>query len=282
MNWDDLRVIAAVREGGTFAGASTRLRIDETTVARRVARIQRALGVTLFDAVDGLRRPTAECEAILGHVHEIARHVADIGTIGNTVQGVVGRFRIASTALVAEEILAPRAAQFLVANPGLGLQFMTADENINFLRWEADFAIRLRKPDRGNFVITRLADVPLYLIEPVGIEDEAASPVVCCFPDHLDNTPQSRYLIARRLQARSRCITTNYRVMRRLIETHSAIGILPEHMCTDLRRDPGLRATPLETGQEGWLLVQNHLKRDPAARAVIDWIRESFSLLAAP
>ena len=30
MNWDDLRIIAAVKDEGTYAGASARLRIDET------------------------------------------------------------------------------------------------------------------------------------------------------------------------------------------------------------------------------------------------------------
>jgi DNA-binding transcriptional LysR family regulator len=280
VNWDDLRVIAAVREQGTYAGASAQLRIDETTVARRVTRLQRALGVTLFEAADGMRRPTADCEAILGHVHEIARRVSEIGTIGKAMRGPVGRFRIASTDLVAEEILAPRAAPFLRANPGLTLQFMTSDENINFLRWEADFAVRLRKPERGHFVITRLADVRLYLFEPTDTPEAAGAPLVCRFPDLLDGTPQSRYLMAKGLHAQGRCITANYRVTRRLIESRMAIGILPEHMCADFLADPKLRATPLEHGQEAWLLVQNHLKRDPAARTVIDWIRESFERLA--
>jgi hypothetical protein len=38
VNWDDLRIIAAVAEEGTYAGASARLRVNETTVARRLAR----------------------------------------------------------------------------------------------------------------------------------------------------------------------------------------------------------------------------------------------------
>jgi len=29
-----------------------------------------------------------------------------------------------------------------------------------------------------------------------------------------------------------------------------------------------------------WLLVQNHLKRDPASRVVIDWLRDSFGALS--
>src|SRR5205814_10548616 len=109
MNWDDLRIIAAVRDEGTYAGASARLRIDEPTVGRRLARIQRELGVPLFEAVDGLRRPTRHCEAVLDHVGAMAAHVAAIDRLRESQPGPVGRLRIASTSSVAEELLAPRA-----------------------------------------------------------------------------------------------------------------------------------------------------------------------------
>ena len=39
MNWDDLRIIQAVRHEGSYTGAATTLRIDETTVSRRLARM---------------------------------------------------------------------------------------------------------------------------------------------------------------------------------------------------------------------------------------------------
>ena len=281
MNWDDLRIIAAVRERGTYAGASARLRMDETTVARRVARIQASLGATLFDAVDGARKPTAYCEAILAHVHEIAQHVAEIGNVGKAALGVVGKVRIATTPIVAEEILAPRTAQFLRANPGLILQIKASEENINFSRWEADLAVRLRRPERGDFTITKLAEMRLYLFEPVNQRAAHDRPIVCCFPEELDHTPESQCLLARRLYSQGRCITENSRVVYALIKAHAAIGILPGHMCAELLRDRRLRATPLATRQEVWLLVLNHFKRGPTARAVIDWVRDSFSALAA-
>jgi len=280
MNWDDLRIIAAVREQGTYAGASVRLRIDETTVARRVARIQRSLGATLFTAVDGVRQPTAYCEAVLAHIHQIARHVADIGNVGKAAQGLVGTFRIASTSLVAEMLFAPRAAQFLSANPGVTLKFLTSDENVNFSRWEADLAVRLRKPEKGDFAITKLADARFYLFEPADGRAAAGAPVVCCYPEDLDHTLESRYLAAKQLLAQGRCITANPRIVRALIKTGSAVGILAESLSAELLADRRLRATPLPGRREIWLLVQNHLKRDPTARVVIDWVRDCFSALS--
>jgi DNA-binding transcriptional LysR family regulator len=280
MDWDDLRIIAAIRDSGTFAGAGIRLGIDETTISRRLARLQKTLGVTLFAATDGVRRPTAQCESILDHVQEISRHVAEIGALGNAARGVAGRIRLATTNSLAEEILAPKSAEFLLRNPGLTLQFMTSGQNVNFARWEADLAVRLRKPEKGNFTITKLADVRLYLFEPRATVD-GDGPVICGYPDDLDNTAEMAFLKAQGLRSRSRCITDNLRVIRQLVQSHQAIGILPEHVCGSLLADRRLRATLLPKRLEVWLLVQNHLKRNPASRVVIDWMRGLFDEFTA-
>jgi DNA-binding transcriptional LysR family regulator len=278
MNWDDLRIVAAVRDAGTYAGASARLRIDETTVGRRLARIERTLGIRLFEAVDGARRPTQACEVVLGHVQAMAGHVAEIGQVGENLPGLTGHFRIASTNTVAEQVLSPRATAFLQQNPGLALQFLTSSANVKFSRWQADFAIRLRKPDKGDFTISKLAEVRLYFIEPAAAPE--SEPVVCGYPDDLGAIPETQFLKSRGLQQRARCVTDNIRVVRRMIQSRHAVGILPEYSCADLLADRRLRATLLSRRRDVWLLVQNHLKRDGAARAVIDWVRDCFQDLA--
>ncbi|QOG16781.1 LysR family transcriptional regulator [Bradyrhizobium sp. SEMIA] len=271
MNWDDLRIIAAVRDEGTYAGASARLRIDETTVGRRLSRIERALGLRLFEAADGVRRPTRSCEAVLAHVEAMSAHAAEIGRLSESLEGPVGRLRIASTNTVAEEVLSPRASDFLRANPGLTLQFLTSSENVRFSRWEADLAIRLRKPDKGDFAISKLGDIKLYYFEPVTIEGE---PMLCVYPDELGTIPEMQFLRTR--TARTRCVTDNVRVIRNLIRAHQAAGVLPEYVCADLLGDRRLRATLLPKRRDVWLLVQNHLKRDAATRVTIDWVRACF------
>ncbi len=275
MNWDDLRIVGAIRDEGTYAGASARLRIDETTVGRRLARIERTLGLRLFEAVDGIRKPTPQCEAVLAHVEAMARHAAEINKVGESLPRLVGRFRIASTNAVAEEILSPRAGEFLARNPGLTLQFLTSAENVKFSRWEADMAIRLRKPDKGDFTISKLADVQLFLVEPATEPD--SEPVICSYPQELDLIPESQYLKAKGMKDRARCITDNARVICRLIQSYRAVGVLPDYLCEGLLADRRLRLTPLPRRRDAWLLLQGHLKRDPAARIVVDWIRESFA-----
>ncbi|WP_257166852.1 LysR family transcriptional regulator [Bradyrhizobium sp. SRS-191] len=272
MNWDDLRIIAAVRDAGSYTGAGKRLRIDETTVGRRLTRIEAVLGVRLFEAIDGVRRPTAACETVLSHVEAMAHHAAELARVGAAQAGVSGRFRIAATPAVAESVLAPRIAELLAAHPALQLQLLTASGNVSFSRWQADFAIRLRKPEKGDFTITRLGSLRLYLIEPAGVVPS----FVCGYPDELGEIPEQQILKQRKLVDAARCVTDNVRVMSEVLRGGQAVAVLPEHACRDLFGDASLRMTQLPRRRDVWLLVQPHLKRDPAARVVIDWLRGCF------
>jgi DNA-binding transcriptional LysR family regulator len=82
------------------------------------------------------------------------------------------------------------------------------------------------------------------------------------------------------LHQHQRFLTGNVRVLRTLIESRQAIGVLPEFLCGELLTDRRLRATLLPRHRDVWLLVQNHLKRDAAARVVIDWLRACFQAFA--
>jgi len=47
--WTDLRFFLELARAGTLSGASRRLDVEHTTVARRIDRLEKELGSTLFD-----------------------------------------------------------------------------------------------------------------------------------------------------------------------------------------------------------------------------------------
>lgn len=281
MNWDDLRIIAAVERKGTYAKAGAALQIDETTVARRLARIQEALGITLFDAVDGVRRPTAHCLAVLDHIDDMSRAAAKIDAIGAHAVNPFGTVRITSTASIAEEILAPDLGRLLGANPGLSIELETSNENLNFSQWEADLAIRLGKPDKGAFVVRKLGDLRFCLFSPAMPGDQDPARLVCAYPADLDGTPEMKALDALNLTGAKRLRTSNLSIIRAILRSGTGSGVLPHYCAADLHGDADLRVMPLEASREVWLLIQPHLKTQPAARLTIDWIAERFSTLAS-
>ncbi len=276
MNWDDLKVITAVRNKGTFAKAGAELRMDETTVARRLGRIQKTLGITLFDAVDGARKPTPQCEAVLSHIEEMARAANQISMIGSHSTGPVGNIRLTSTPSIAEQILAPGLGQFLLANPGISLELDTSNQNLNFSHWEADLAIRLGKPDKGAFSMRKLADLRFHLFQARDTAKDAEV-LVCAYPEELSETPEMKELSASGFPKDRRLKTANVRLIRSIITSYAGVGVLPQHLSADLLQDNLLRATPLKARREVFLLIQPHLKDDPATRLAVDWIVRQFS-----
>ena len=275
MNWDDLRVARAVFQTGSYAAAARLLSINETTVPRRLARLERDLGVRLFEAVDGARRPTAYCEELVALSETMAGQAERITAIANADHGVIERRRIAATDSITAQVLAPGTPTLLSENPGLALDFLVSTENVGFSRWEADLAIRLKRPEKGDFVISKIADLELYFCEPPET-DSGDGQLVCAYSDELDFTPESKYLAGLGLLSRARCRTKNLLVLKRLIQSKKFCGVLPSFMCGDLIADSTLRFSKLPHRRGAWLLVQRHLKNDVTTRNVIDWIKECF------
>ena len=49
MNWDDLRFFLAVCRKGSVTGAGKALGVNHTTVARRIAALEKGIGTRLFN-----------------------------------------------------------------------------------------------------------------------------------------------------------------------------------------------------------------------------------------
>src|SRR3546814_5055030 len=70
-DWNDLRYFIAVAETGSTLAAGRTLRVSQTTVARRVAALEEALGLTLFERRQAGYAPTPAGEALLGQAHQV-------------------------------------------------------------------------------------------------------------------------------------------------------------------------------------------------------------------
>ena len=277
MNWDDLKIIAEVRNQGSYIQASKSLNINETTVARRIARIQSELGFLLFDAINGRRIPTIKCQAVLAQIDDISQKVKFIKTVGRDGAGPTGNLRIAATASIAESFLAPGLTEFLTQNQGISIELQTSDDNLDLSRWQTDLALRLGRPEKGLFSLRKVARIPLYLIASRDCGNITDKHLICAYPSDLEYTPEMRYLDTVKLKEDSRLQTSNLNIIRSVIQAGKGVGILPEHMARDLLNDSHFDVRPLHRFREVWLLIQPHLTKDPAARLAIDWINQQFS-----
>ena len=99
-DWNDLRYFLAVADGGSTLAAGRALRVSQTTVARRIAALEEALGVPLFEkrqagytltdtGADLLERARQMASAATGFADAAAAQVRDTsGTVRITTQEI--------------------------------------------------------------------------------------------------------------------------------------------------------------------------------------------------
>lgn len=279
MNWDDLRIAAAVLSTGSFARAAKSLQIDETTVSRRLTRLEAFTGTPLFEAVDGQRRPTSACRAILRHLDEMEQAAETITRALREQDFVRRKFRVTTIAAIAEHFLAPNLAEFLSHTPELSLLFDTSDQKVDMSRWEADFAIRLGRPDHGAFLMRRIGKMNFSLIRPKGAAAQQA--VLAAYPEALAEMPEIRRMFEIVGNQPTRVETANLNLIRSLVASGQGVGVLPDFMALGLAEHPGIEVSSLHVSREIWLLTQPHLRNDPVARALGDWCANLFAMHAA-
>lgn len=154
-NWDDLRFFLAVAREQGLSGAARALRVNQSTVSRRITQLEARLDARLFERHARGYRLTAVGEALLS----IATKVEDdMLAVDRTVQGadraLRGTVRITTVDEVLEAI-APHLRSFREEYPGIDLEVSSALRVFSLSRHEADVAIRPGPPPTEPDVVGR-------------------------------------------------------------------------------------------------------------------------------
>lgn len=164
MNWDDLRYFLAVQRGGNLARAARALRINATTVGRRLVALEEHVGARLFD-----RTPEGYVLTRAGHelLPAAERMEADALAIERQVSGadqrLSGGLRLSTTEMLGTRFISPFLARFSKKHPEIRVELSCTNVPANLGRREADIALRLSRPREENLIVKRLGDVPLSL-----------------------------------------------------------------------------------------------------------------------
>ncbi|PWJ21381.1 LysR family transcriptional regulator [Jannaschia seohaensis] len=149
-DWGDARIFLAVAEQGSTLAASRVLGLAQTTVARRVDALERALGLRLFARDTRGFRLTAEGAALRPAAEDLrkaAGALEELARSQRTKARAPVRFTSWDDAINAE--LSDVFVSFVADMPGVSFEFMTSKRNLDLTADEADVALRLcaRAPD---------------------------------------------------------------------------------------------------------------------------------------
>ena len=176
LNWDDLRYFLEVARTQRASGAAKRLGVDHTTVARRVRELEAALGTVLFDkSRSGGFVLTAEGQRLLAYADAVETTVQSASEqFALGAQSLSGHVRVGSTEGFGCFFLAPQLARFTGKHPDMSIDLLPVPHFVSLSKREADLAIMLERPERGQYVYTKLCDYRLRLYgTPAYLESHA-------------------------------------------------------------------------------------------------------------
>ena len=290
-DWNDLRHFLAVAETGSTLAAGRRLRVSQTTVARRVSALEEALGLVLFERRQAGYVLTPAGEALLGQagaVETAAAAVADAASAQS--REASGLVRLTAGESLAITILPPILRDLYEAHPAIRIELDTSDQMRDLAAGAADVALRTTiHPTGGGLVGRRVAydDWSSYCSRdyaaahglPRSIRELRSHPLVGGGGEGI----WQHYLAWLRQHDLEDAVAMHYDSVTGLLAAVRAgfgVAALP---CFVADNDPDLIRclSPRHKEERGiWLLTHERLRHTPRVRVVIDFLAERLARLA--
>ena len=272
-NWNDLQVFLAGHDSGTLAGAARLLRVDETTVGRRLAALERDLGARLAVRKRDGYELTPAGHATLAAARPIQASLRELETsVAGADKALRGKVRLTMPESVATCVVLPRLPEFCAQHPEIQVEVVTSTRLLDIARREADVAIRMRRPEQGTLFAKRLGQLEFALYASRSyLGRRGPRDLLVDYPD-AETTREEAALLGRlRRTARSQLLVTSRPALLAALQAGLGVGVLPAIMgdgAPGLARVPGEEPFRLDT----WLAVHADLKRSARVRAMADFL----------
>jgi DNA-binding transcriptional LysR family regulator len=284
MDWNDLRYVLAIARSGSLAGAARTLRVNHSTVFRRLNACEEHLRVRLFDRLPTGYSPTSAGERLLARAERVA---AEFDGIGREIDGRDGRLsgsvRLTTAPNLARHYLADYLASFRERHPDIRVSLGVSAENRNLTRREADVALRATSAPPEHLVGRRVAAFPWWVCAgeswladhtpPPDMNALARCPIIAA-DDGMSHLPAfrwaDRHLPDDTIVARS----DDLDAMAALAIAGVGLALLPQDLVM-----PGLvRLFPLHppVRTELWLLTHPDLRGVPRIATIMDFLGDSL------
>lgn len=271
-DWDDLRFALALHEHGSLVAASRALRVDPTTVGRRVASLESALGRPVFLRSGGDWIPTPPGRRILDAAQRAADALEHVRRVGehDTPRGPV---RVTTIEAIASNLLVPLLPGFSERYPQVRVHVWCSTRRLEVGR-EVDLAIRVGDPTGPDLIAKRLAFLREGLFAAPGwLQTRGLDPATVTSLDGLPLcsigrvSPLLQGCGAYREVLRSDSVIT----VARAVQEGLGVALLPDLIA----REMGLVALPRLPSHDElpmWLVTHPDLLQVPRVRVLFDAI----------
>jgi DNA-binding transcriptional LysR family regulator len=283
-DWDDYRFFLSIAEHGTLKSTAAALKVNLSTVLRRINMLEKKMGARLFDrSHDGFTLTPAgnimkeHAEVMQHSVIELMRKVKD------TDHQFGGVIKLATTDSLFQNWLGPLIKEFRKQYSDIFFEFLVSPQNINLARHEADIAISVGNIRPDYMIGRKLMDVHYRfygLTSLYGgkafVTDESQLKTLPIMGMNADFAHQPFYKW-HKAHFPDSIVTDSadhFIVMHQMIKLGLGIGMLPHYLGDSDPELVTLFTLPEETNKELWILTHPDLRNVSRIRKFMEFVRK--------
>lgn len=164
LDWEDARLFLAVARAGQMLKAAQALGINQSTLSRRMAALEVAVGAKLIVRRTHGSELTDAGSAFLDSAERVEAEMLSVqARLQGAEAALSGVVRIGAPDGFGVGFLAPRLADLVERHPALRIQLVPTPRGFSLSRREADLAVMVGRPEKGRLVARKLTDYTLGL-----------------------------------------------------------------------------------------------------------------------
>lgn len=162
INWDNIRIFLAVARLQSAFEASNHLKIDQSTISRRLKKLEEEIGTELFTRNSQGHLLNANGHRLLEYAEAMEGTISSMESkLGGDSQILTGSIRLGATEGFGSTFLAPHLANFCELHTGLTVDLLALPRLINLSKREADLVVSIERPEKGPYITCKLTDYKL-------------------------------------------------------------------------------------------------------------------------
>ncbi|SAK97474.1 LysR family transcriptional regulator [Caballeronia hypogeia] len=175
-NFSGLPAFVRAVETGSFTLAAQSMDTTPSAVSKSVARLERRLGVTLFQRSTRAFVLTAEGRAYYERVAPLVAGLVRADEVLRAPTSASGKLRVSLPGALGRLLLEPITRQLMRENPALSIEASVSDRHVDLIRDGFDIAVRAGWPEDSRLHGKLIAKLPLALVASPEYLSERGTP----------------------------------------------------------------------------------------------------------
>jgi DNA-binding transcriptional LysR family regulator len=280
VSWDEFRLVKAIADTGSLAGAGEQLGLNHSTIFRRLNALEEDLGSRLFERSRTGYMPTPAGEEMIALASRMSDDIVEFErrVAGRDVKPS-GELRVTTNDSLVAHLATPIFGAFCRHYPEIKLDVMVDNRALNLSRRDADVALRATSEPPETLVGRRIGTIAWSIYGSRNSEQlQASNPLDLTdrpwigFGDSIANIGPARWML--RAVPASRVV---YRLntvlgLSQAIEADLGIGFVPCFIGDSNPQLKRLLKVPMTFDSSLWMLTHPDLKNAARVRVFLDFV----------